>query len=48
MADDVLLNKAAVIECCVARALEEYAAAGGGASACPAHPAPRRKGSAVL
>jgi hypothetical protein len=28
MDDDVLLNKA-VIECCVARALEEYAAAAG-------------------
>jgi Uncharacterized conserved protein len=28
MADDVLLNKAAIIERCVARAREEYAAAG--------------------
>ena len=28
--DDVLLNKAAVIERCVARAREEYAAAGAG------------------
>jgi hypothetical protein len=30
MADDVLLNKAATIERCVARAREEYAAAGAG------------------
>jgi uncharacterized protein YutE (UPF0331/DUF86 family) len=30
MADDVLLNKAATIERCVARAREEYAAAGNG------------------
>ena len=30
MADDVLLNKAATIERCIARAREEYAAAGNG------------------
>ncbi|MDO9236529.1 MAG: DUF86 domain-containing protein [Aquabacterium sp.] len=30
MADDVLLNKAATIERCIARAREEYAAAGAG------------------